>query len=77
MMMVLLSLIKSVGGGGWGGVGVVGKDGLLSLLLFHKKFVLYLAVEEAQQMYQLRKVALEARRNKPDLNCHYTKIKVP
>ena len=28
-------------------------------------------------MYELRKVALEARRNKPDLNNHYTKIKVP
>ena len=27
-------------------------------------------------MYQRRKMALEARQNKPDLNCHYTKIKV-
>lgn len=37
---------------------------------------IFSAVEEAQQMYQRRKVALEARQNKPDLNCHYTKIKV-
>ena len=42
-----------------------------------KNVVFFVAVEESQQMYQLRKVALEARRNKPDLNCHYTKIKVP
>ena len=42
-----------------------------------KKCCFFVAVEESQQMYQLRKVALEARRNKPDLNCHYTKIKVP
>ena len=40
-------------------------------------FLSIIAVEEAQHLYQLRKVALEARQNKPDLNNHYTKIKVP
>ena len=67
-MMVLLSLVKMCvwGGGGMG----------RSLLSLTKKCYFFLAVEEAQQMYHLRKVALEARQNKPDLNCHYTKIKV-
>jgi hypothetical protein len=56
----------------------VGKASLLSFIKIMFVWALfYVAVEEAQQMYQLRKVALEARRNKPDLNNHYTKIKVP
>lgn len=61
-----------------GGVGVKWGRKLFPYSLSQKKctFGPYLAVEEAQQMYQLRKVALEAKRNKPDLNYHYTKIKV-
>ena len=36
-----------------------------------------LACEEAKQLYQSRKVAMEAKRSKPDINNnHYIKIKV-
>lgn len=68
---LMKTMCGGVGGGGWG-------RELFSLLSLTKNvhFGPYLAVEEAQQMYQLRKVALEAKRNKPDLNYHYTKIKV-
>lgn len=67
-------ILVRVWGWGWSG------RRIFTLPTFpHKRTKIFspiLAVEEAQQMYQLRKVALEAKRNKPDLNCHYTKIKV-
>ena len=47
-----------------------------NIINFCNSFSIPSACEEAKKLYQLRKVALEAKQNQPDLSNNYTKIKV-